>query len=170
MFGRKRKPSDLSAEIEVHIELERERLQEQGLSEHEARAAARRAFGNVTHVHEHFYESRRCLWCDQLWQDIRFGLRMLAKSATFTIVAVLTLALGIGANTAIFSAVYTLLIRPLPVKDIDHIVFCVAMREGYDPFGTSLLEYETFQKRAHSFSSLALARSRASSVTDAHPR
>jgi hypothetical protein len=147
MFGRKRKPSDFNAEIEAHIELESERLQEQGLREQEARAAARRAFGNVTHVQEHFYESGRCLWRDQLWQDVRFGLRMLAKSPGFTIVGVLTLALGIGGNTAIFSAVYTLLMRPLPVKDIDHIVFSVAMREGYDPFGTSLLEFEAFQKR-----------------------
>jgi predicted permease len=157
MFRSKRKASDFSAEIEAHLQHESERLGELGLNEDEARATARRGFGNVMQAEERFYESSRWLWWDHLRQDVRFGLRLLANDPGFTAVAVLTLALGIGANTAIFSAVHTLLLRPLPVKDIDHIVFSVAMREGYDPFGTSLLEYEAFQKRSHSFSSMGLA-------------
>lgn len=131
-FRRRRKPADFSREIESHIELEAERLRAQGLGLEEARYAARRAFGNVTRAQERFYQSGRSLLVDHLWQDIRFGARMLSKSPAFTAVAVLTLALGMGANTAIFSAVYGIVLKPLPYPHASQLVHIMAEKTSGD--------------------------------------
>ncbi|MGH9815343.1 MAG: ADOP family duplicated permease [Candidatus Acidiferrales bacterium] len=123
MFRRKRKASDFDNEIEAHIQLEAERLREQGLSEEDARTAARRAFGNVTKSQERFYEFGRWLWWDYLWQDMRVGLRSLLRSKGLTATVVVTLALGIGANAAVFSVVRGVLLRPLVNRDEHRLVY-----------------------------------------------
>jgi macrolide transport system ATP-binding/permease protein len=115
MFRRKRKQSDFTAEIEVHIELEIDCLKEQGMTEEEARSAARRAFGNVTRAEERFYESHRWLWWDHLLQDVRFSLRMLlAGSSGFTAVALISLGLGICIATCALSEMNGMVLRHLP--------------------------------------------------------
>ncbi|PYU42686.1 MAG: hypothetical protein DMG54_15940 [Acidobacteria bacterium] len=154
MFGRKRPASDFHAEIEAHLQLEIERLQEEGLNEEEARAAARCAFGNVTQAQERFYESGLWLWWDRLRQDVRFGLRMLAKSPGFTTVAVLTLALAIGANTAIFSVVDAVLLRPLPFRDPARLVWATE-HFAFGPSTVVSADFPAWKDRNNVFEEIA---------------
>ncbi len=163
MFWRKRKSDDFGSEIQSHLELETDHLKQQGLSEEEARSAARRRFGNVTRVSEQFYESQRWAWADTLWRNIRFGLRMLARSPGSSVVAILVLALGIGATTAIFTLLNAVLLRSLPVQQPEQLVLFgngnwdgatdSLPNENWQAF--SYHGYRDFQRRTHVFSNVA---------------
>jgi predicted permease len=148
MFRRTRKASDFGAEIEAHLAMEADRLKEQGLSDEDARAEARRAFGNVTRVQERFYESSRWPGWEHFWQDIRYAARMLCKSPGFTAVAVLTIALGIGATTAIFSVVDATLLHSLPYPHPEQLVSVVDDLPGVgaQDVGMSVPEWHDFQR------------------------
>jgi putative ABC transport system permease protein len=92
-----------------------------------------------------------------IWHDIRQALRVFRTAPAFTAIAVTTLAVGLGSNTAVFSAASALLLRPLPIPQSDRLVSGIAMREGFDPFGTSLLEYEHLREGVPEFSSVGIA-------------
>jgi putative ABC transport system permease protein len=100
-----------------------------------------------------------------LWQDVRYGARMLLKSPSYTAIALAALGLSIGANTAIFSAANALLLRPLPVEDIDRLIVPVTLREGFDPFGSPFLEYAAYRDRAHCLASIGVATARSFNLT-----
>ena len=117
-MSRRRKEQDFRDEIASHLQHEADRVAAQdGASPAEAAARAHRAFGNITAAEERFYESRRWLWLDQLRADLGYALRSLRSRPGFALIALLTLGLGIGINTAVFTLFYSVIGRPLPVRD-----------------------------------------------------
>lgn len=153
--SRKRSDQDFREEIQANIALDADRFVAEGKSHEEASAAALRAFGNVTRAQERFYESRRVMWLDDLQRDVQYALRTLSRSPGFTAVAILTLALGIGANTAIFSLINALMLRSLPVRHPEQLVEMLWKYPG-DPrlnnYGWK--DYERLREQNHVFTDL----------------
>ena len=131
---RRRKEDELREELQFHLTEEAAQRHADGLSEEQARWAARRDLGNVTQLQE----NTRSLWSwillEQLAQDVRYGVRLLRKSPGFTLAAVASLALGIGANTAIFSLIDAALLRPLPVQEPARLIELLTDRGNGEPF------------------------------------
>jgi putative ABC transport system permease protein len=119
--ARRELEEDLARELETHLAIARDEQQERGLSATDARLAARKQFGNVTYVREEMREMWGWMWLERIVQDVRYALRMMQKSPGFAAIAVFTLAIGIGANTAIFSVVDHLFFRPFPFRDPDRL-------------------------------------------------
>jgi putative ABC transport system permease protein len=144
---------DLDDEIRLHMDLLERQERDRGLAPDAARAAARRRFGNPVAVAEHAAEAAGLRWLDDLRQDLRYGVRSLLNEKRFALTSLLTLALGIGATTAIFSVVSALVFRPLPFAEPDRLVFV----HGTSPLALrdSVFGMDTIRRDSTSFDSLA---------------
>jgi hypothetical protein len=161
MFG-KRQLDDFSEELRSHLAIEADRLRDEGLEENDAWRQARINLGNLMIPQEQFYESSRWAWLDQLRQDIRYSIRQIMQAPAFAITAVLTLALGIGAPTAIFSLIHVVLLKSLPVPrpnelytigEAKHTGVYSGIETVWDIFSYDLYKY--FRDHTSGFESLA---------------
>src|SRR5215472_1503835 len=128
--SRRQQEDELERELRLHLELETEEQRDAGLPREEARCAARRIFGNPTLVKEEVREMRRWASLERFAQDVSYALRTLWRAKWISIAAVATLAVGIGANTALFSVVDTVLLRSLPFQEPDQLVM-LAQRDPH---------------------------------------
>ncbi|MHB8487359.1 MAG: ADOP family duplicated permease [Candidatus Acidiferrales bacterium] len=155
LFRREKFRHDLDEEMRLHLELRESELRENGARPEQVHTEARKHFGNTLALREASHDSWGWAWLEHLAQDLRFAFRMLAKNPGFTAVAILTLGLGIGANTAIFSVVYGVLLQPLPYKDASRLV---ELNETTPKVGTVSVSYQNFldwRQQSHAFSQIA---------------
>ena len=158
LFARRRAYDEVEHEIQTHLQEKIDEMVEGGMPMAEATAAARRQFGNVASTEERSREVWRWTWLEDLGMDIRHGLRVLRQNPGFSFAAVTVLALGIGANTALFSVVNGVLLRPLPYPHPEQLV---TLRESKPNFATGSISYPNFldwQKNNRTFESMAVLR------------
>src|SRR5580658_2717044 len=157
----KKRDADLERELRSDLELEEEEQREGGASGEEARYAALRAFGNPTLIREQTRAIWSWNWLESLARDLRISLRTLRRTPGFTVIAILVMALGIGANVALFTVVRGVLLKPLPFQEPDRLVMLyeAGLQEG-DAAGSNVVSggmYAEWKNQNRSFSSLALA-------------
>jgi putative ABC transport system permease protein len=167
MKKRERMMKDLEEDIREHIETETQDNIARGMSPEEAHYAAMRKFGNVMRVEEDTRDVWSFVWLEQFGQDIHYAFRMLRKSRGFTAVAVLTLALAIGATTAIFSVVYGVLLQPLPYTDSNRIMSVFEVNSGGTWSRVADPNFDDFRDQSRSFQSIAKYHADIASVSGA---
>jgi len=157
LFHRNHVERELSDELHFHLEKLMEAKVAKGMTAEEARYAALRELGGLEQIKEACRDMRQVNYIENLIRDVRYGLRMLVKDYGFTAVVVLTLALGIGANTAIFSVVYAVLLKPLPFRTPGQLVSVFEANEqaGVPAEGCSYAEFQEWQRQNHMFSAMA---------------
>src|SRR5271170_4595221 len=153
IFRGRKLDEDLDEELRAHIELAVEENLKRGMSEAEARRAALREFGGVTQTKETYRTQQGLPFLQALVMDVRYGLRQLRKSLAFAAAAILTLALGIGGMTAVFSVVEAVLLRPLPFKDSEWLISLhEAIKEDPHDFNVTAPDVLIFQRESKAFS------------------
>lgn len=150
--------ADLEAELAHHLAMKQRALAEDGMAPAEAAFAGRRAFGNTTAWQENVRDLWRFRYAESLWSDLAYAVRRLCKDKGFTLVAVLSLALGIGANTAIFSLINALMLRTLPIHDPGRLVELLFKAPAQDHFNAfDWRNYQHYWENNHVFSGLIAA-------------
>src|SRR5271170_4802061 len=154
IFRGRKLDEDLDEELRAHIELAVEENLKRGMSEAEARRAALREFGGVTQTKETYRTQQGLPFLQALVMDVRYGLRQLRKSPAFAVTAILTLALGIGGMTAVFSVVEAVLLRPLPFPNSDQLISLhEAVKEDPHDFNVTAPDVLIFQRESKAFTS-----------------
>jgi predicted permease len=151
LFLKRRLEQELADEIRAHLEMQIEENVRQGMSPEEARYQALRKFGGVEQIKESYRDRRSLAAVDSMLRDLRYALRMLRRSPGFTAVAVLTLALGIGANTAIFSMLEGVVLAPLPYRDAERIVTVWHSDSRAPRIFPSVPDFQDWQRDARTF-------------------
>ena len=155
-FGRRRNLTDeLQREMDAHLQFLIDANLERGIPLEEARAAARREFGNAATVRERSYQSWQFPTFESLLQDVRYAMRGIVRAPVFSLIVILTLAVGIGANTAIFSAVYAVLLKPLPFPSGERLLWLGESSAKATGISVSWLNFEHWQTENHSFEAMA---------------
>lgn len=158
IFRISRFENEMEREMQFHLDMETEKNLRRGMTPQEARRVALLHFGGVEQTKEECRDASRAMFLETLWRDISYGTRILIKSPGFTLIAVITLALGIGANTAIFSVIYGVLLRPLPYKNGDQLVVLhqEAPLAGVSSggFGFSVKEITDYREQSQTMESL----------------
>ena len=155
LLRRRRLDKDLDEELAFHLDMRAGQLEQSGESHAEAAQAARRQFGNVAAIREGIRDMWTFPSAEALWRDLRYGARVLSRAPTFTIVAILTIALGVGANTAVFSVADAVLLRPLPFPHTDRLVRLYSLVSG-SPIGPSTGDARDFATESHTLQSLVI--------------
>jgi putative ABC transport system permease protein len=155
-LGRRRNlASELQQEMDAHLQFLIDENLDRGMPPEEARAAARRHFGNATTVRERSYQSWQFPTFESLLQDIRYAMRGIVREPVFSLIVILTLTVGIGANTAIFSAVYAVLLKPLPFPSGERLVWLGESSAKASGISVTWINFEYWRMENHSFESMA---------------